>query len=255
MSGGERKPRWWLRILWVVVIVGVLAGAAEFALRLIVPGVIQTAVRQQLGMPSNHEVDVSLGGSVLLGALRGGVRDVTIDVPDAPLIEGLAADAELHAAAVPFNPLSGEIEGATAKLTFTKDQLSPAVSLLTSGVADSGEVKDGALVVGKSLAVFGQEVPLTVSLGLSVDSGDVVVQPEAVNLADLGLDAAQISQATGGLLDPILQQRTVCVRDQLPRGVTLTNISLLRGGAAVVEAKLAPGLLSDDAEREKGTCE
>ncbi len=43
-------------------------------------------------------------------------------------------------------------------------------------------------------------------------------------------------------------------RDQLPAGVTITSIDLSTDGRAVVEADLAPGIASDPAQREPGSC-
>ncbi|UOQ60255.1 DUF2993 domain-containing protein [Leucobacter rhizosphaerae] len=250
----ERRPRWWLRILGVVVALGLLAGAAEVALRLIIPGVIAGAVRSQLNMTDDHPVDVSLGGSALFSAVRGEVGDVTIAVPNVPLLEGVETDASLHAAAVPFDPTSGEISDGTVELVVPKDQLGAVVDLVTSGVAQTGEVRDGALVVGRSIEMFGQEVQLSASIGITVVDGAVEIEPLGVKAAGFDFTAEQISAATGSLLDPVLQPQTVCVRDQLPAGVTLTDISLSSTGSATIRASLAPGILSDPAQQAQGTC-
>ena len=69
------------------------------------------------------------------------------------------------------------------------------------------------------------------------------------------MTAEELGSVTGSLLDPVLQPQLVCVRDRLPRGVTVTSIDLSTDGKAVVRADLAPGIASDPAEREKGTCE
>lgn len=250
----ERKPRWWLRILGVVVVIGVLAGAAEVALRLIIPGVIAGAVRSELKMTEDHPVDVSLGGSALISALQGQVGNVTIDVPNIPLLEGVETDASLQAAAVPFNPLEGEITDGSVELTVPKDQLGAVVDLLTSGVAQTAEVSDGALVVGRSIEMFGQEVQLAASIGITVVDGAVQIEPLGVKAAGFDLTAEQISAATGDLLDPVLKPQTVCILDQLPRGVTLTDIGLSSTGSATIRADLDPSILSDPAQQEQGSC-
>ena len=250
----ERKPRWWLRILSIVVVVGLLAGAAEVALRLIIPGIIAGAVRSELNMTEDHPVDVTLGGSALVSAVQGKVGDASIAVPNIPLLEGVETDAALHAAAIPFNPLEGELSDGEVELVVPKDQLGAVVDLLTSGVAQTGEVRDGALVVGRSIEMFGQEVQLAASIGITVVDGSVEITPLGVKAAGFDLTAEQISAATGDLLDPVLQPQTVCIRDQLPRGVTLTDISLSSTGSATIRADLDPGILSDPAEQAQGTC-
>lgn len=248
------RSSWWKKLLGVVVALAVLGGAAEFAIRLIVPGVIENTVRSQLKLSGDHPVDVSLGGSALLNAFRGGIGDVSVAVPDTPLVDGIVADAAVHADLVPFNPLNGEIRDGTVQLTVPQDQLGPVVALLTKGVATTGEVRDGNLVVGRSVTLLGQEIPLTIALDVSVANGDVVLEPQQVSAAGLDLTAEQITQATGALLDPVLHPEPVCVRDQLPAGVTLTDLTLSSTGNAVIEAKLAPTAVSDPAMRAKGSC-
>lgn len=249
-------PKWAKRLIAIVIALAVLGGLGEVALRLIVPGTVATAVRTGLKLTSDHPVDVQLGGSALLHALGGGVGDITVTVPDAPLMDGIEADVKLTAGSVPFNPLSGEIHDATVQLTVTEDRLGPMISTLTNGIADSGEVRDGAITVGRSMEIFGQQVPLSATLKLAVvGDGDIEVQPEGLSAAGLDLSADQLAQLSGEALEPLLQPRTVCVKDQLPRGITLTDITLSSTGSAIVSAALSPTILSDTGEQAKGSCE
>ncbi|QYM75691.1 DUF2993 domain-containing protein [Leucobacter luti] len=253
MARGQSS--WWKKLLGVVIALAVLGGGAELALRLFVPSVIETAVRSQLKLSGDHPVDVELGGSVVLNALRGGVGNVTVEVPDTPLVDGIVADATVRAGLVPFNPLNGEIQDGSVELTVPQDQLGSIVKLLTKGVATTGEVRDGDLLIGRSVTLLGQEIPLTIALGISVANGDVLLEPKQVSAAGLDLTAEQISQATGALLDPVLHPAPVCVRDQLPAGVTLTDVQLSSTGTAVIEASLAPDAVSNPEQRAKGSCE
>lgn len=246
--GARKRRRWWPRIAAIVVVIGLLLGAAEFALRLIVPNVIAGAVREQLDLSADHPVDVELGGSALWHTITGRVGQVTVRVDDAQLVEGLRGDMELQAEAVPFDFANGDIEDAKVRLTVDRDQLPAAVSLLTAGIADSGEVQGGQLVVGRTAQIFGIDVTISVSLGLSVEGGDVVVDPKALSAAGFDLTAEQLSS----LLD--ITAQTVCVRDRLPIGVTLTDIALSSTGSVTIGAELAPGIVSDAAQREPGTC-
>jgi hypothetical protein len=129
------------------------------------------------------------------------------------------------------------------------------VNLVTQGVAQTGEVRDGSLVVGRSIEIFGQEVPLSASLGVAVaGAGEIEIEPRGVTAAGLDLSTEQLAQAAGGLLDPLLQPQVLCVRDQLPRGVALTGITLSSTGSATISADLAPGIVSDERERLNGSC-
>lgn len=251
----QRKPRWWARALGVIAVLALLAGAGELALRLIIPGVIEGAVRSELQLSDDHPVDVELGGSTLLGALRGGVSDVSVAAPDVPIVDGLTADARVHADFTPFNPTSGAMEGATAALTVPKDELGPTIELLTQGIAQSGEVRGDDLVVGRSLDLFGQSVSLEASLHLGVEDGEVTVAPTGVKAAGFDLSAEQLGNATGSLLDPILKPQALCIADRLPRGVELTAVDLSTTGSVTLRAALSPTILSDPKQQELGSCE
>lgn len=246
---------WWKKLLGVLIALAVLAGLGELGLRLFLPGVIEGVARAQLKISDDHPVDVDLGGSALLNALRGGIGDVSVSVPDAPITDGIVADAKVTAGLVPFNPLSGEIRDGSVRLTVPQDQLGSIVSLVTKGVATTGEVRDGSLLVGRSIPLLGQEIPVTVALDLGVANGDVILTPKQVSAAGLDLAAEQIAAATGTLLDPILRPEPVCVRDQLPAGITLTDIALSSTGSVTVSADLAPTAVSDPKMRAKGVCE
>lgn len=246
---------WWKKLLGVLIALAVLAGLGELGFRLFLPGVIEGVTRAQLQLSDDHPVEVDLGGSALLNAIRGGIGDVTVAVPDAPITDGIVADATVTAGLVPFNPLTGEIREGSLSFTVPQDQLGPVVSLLTKGVATTGEVRGGDLVVGRAIPIFGQEIPLSVTLGLGIANGDVILTPKQASAAGLDLTAEQIAQATGSLLDPILRPDPVCVRDQLPAGITLTDIALSSTGSVTVSADLAPTAVSDPKMHAKGVCE
>lgn len=250
-----KRGRWWKRLIGFVVVLGVLAGAAELALRFIIPSVVETAVRDKLNISRDEPVDVTLGGSALLHALTGRIGDLAVDASNVSLIDGVTADVTLTAASIPFNPTSGEMRDGAASLTLQNDQIDPVVALLTRGVAESGQVQDDELLVSRSVTVLGINVPVTAGLSFGVDSGAVTVEPTSVGAAGLDLSAEQIAAATGSTLDAILQPHTVCIADQLPQGVTLTDIDLSQAGEIRISASLAPGLLSDETQLENGTCD
>ncbi|MBO1903023.1 hypothetical protein J4H92_13835 [Leucobacter weissii] len=247
--------RWLKPVVVSVVVLALIVGAAELALRLIVPGVVAAAVRQQLELSADHPVEVSLGGFATAYAVTGRLGQVTVAVEDVEAIEDFPADLLLSADAVPFDLLDGgELSGARAEVTVGKEQLPAAISLLTGGAADSGKVQGGELVVGRTAQMFGTELELTVDLALAVEDGDVLIEPTGISAAGFDLSTEQIREAAGDSLDGILTAHTVCVRDRLPAGVELTGVRLSTTGSATIEADLSPTLASDPAQRNPGTC-
>lgn len=240
-------------IIALVVTVGVLAGLAEWGLRLAIPGVVEKIAREQLDLPRSHPVDVQLGGSALLYAIGGGVGDIEVEIPDAPVADGVRATLDFRADRSPFDPSQGEMEGVTAAIYVKTADLGPVISLLTSGLVDSGKTSSGELVVGRQLEALGFSVPIEATLGLSAVDGEVLVEPRGLSAVGFDLSVDQLASATGGLLDPLLSARQLCVSEWIPAGATLTDISITTSGARV-EFGLAPDFMSNPAQQELGTC-
>lgn len=246
-------PRWGKALIAIAVTLLVLAGAGELGLRSIIPGVVEGQVREQLNLPKSHPVDVALGGSTLLHALQGGVGNIDVEVPDAQVTDGVEATLSFHADRVPFAVTSGEMSGATASAYVSSANLGPVISTLTNGLADEGRTLGGSLIVGKTISAFGFSVPLEGTLKLSVTDGDVRVEPTGLSAVGFDLSTDQIVAATGGLLEPLLSARVVCIADQIPAGITLDGVDVATGGVRV-DVVIADDFLSNAAERDLGTC-
>jgi hypothetical protein len=251
----RRRRRWWLRILIAVVALGVLAGAAEIVLRIITPGIVAEQVRLNLNLSDDHPVDVELGGSALLHALVGRVGPIEVEVPNAPLPEGIVATLGAEARSMPFDPTTGEIEGGRVAILIPAESVGTVVSLATQGMADTGEVRNGEITVGRTLPLFGATVTLAVTLELSVQDGDLWVEPTEINAAGFDLSVEQIRTVTGDSLDGMLQAHELCVRDRLPVGVTLTDLRLSSTGSVTIAADLSTGVLSDPRQQALGSCD
>lgn len=246
-------PRWIKVLIAAVLTIGVLGGLAEWGLRLVVPGVLENQLRDNLELPRSQPVVVTLGGSALLYAVQGSIGDVTVEMVDAPVADGVRATLELHADRVPFSATSKEMRNATASIFVAGDELGPVVSLLTNGVADSGQTENGSITVGRTVETFGFQVPLKATLGLSVEDGEVRVEPRGLSAVGFDLSAEQIAAATGGLLDPLLSAHVICVADRMPAGIDLESIRVSMGGVRV-DVDLAPDFLSNPKQQQLGSC-
>lgn len=251
----RRRRRWWLRILIVVVVLGVLAGAAEIVLRAVIPNVVSDQVREQLKLSEDHPVDVELGGSTVLSALTGRVGPIEVEVPDAPLFEGIVATLAVEAQSLPFDPTKGEIEGARAGVLIPAESVGTVVKLATQGMADTGQVGNGVIAVGRTMNLFGAEVTLSVTLQITAQDGDLWIEPVKIDAAGFDLTAEQIRTVTGDALDGMLTAHEVCVRDRLPVGVTLTDVRLSSTGSVTIAADLSPTILSDPKQQAFGSCD
>lgn len=250
-----RRRRWWLWALSAIGVLIALVAVAEVTLRAILPGIISDSLRDALSLTEDHPVDVTLHGSAAWYALGANIGPVEARVPDAYLVEGLRGTLDLRAERVPFNVSTGQIAGGAATLTVDRDQLPQAIQLITQGVADSGEVRSGQLLVSRTVDALGMSLELSVVLGIEVEDGEVTVDPRSVGAAGFDLTAEDISARTGGALDGLVRPHTLCVRDRMPAGVTLTDIDLSSTGAVRLSAAFDPAVLSDPAKLEPGVCE
>lgn len=254
---GQPKKRWWLRITITLVVVVALAGIAELALRAIIPNIFASIVRDNMGLSADHPVDVELEGSALFPALTGHVNDVTLRVPDVPVLDGISVDLSATAASIPFDPTQGEIVGATASARVPSRDMSTLVSLVSDGLIDEGTVQNGEIELGRTMQMFGWETQISASLALSIKDGDVLVDPTEIKAAGFDLSVDQLRPLLGETAATLLDTHTVCVRDKLPAGITLTDIDLsanAEGGSATVTASLAPDLLSNPKQMQPGSC-
>lgn len=249
-----KRQRRWLRVLVVAVVVAALVGGAELTIRSIATGVIASAIRDELSLTEDHPVAVTVGGPAVVHALSGNLGDVSVAVDDVPVFDGIAVSLAAHADTVPFDVAGRPLSGAQAVLTIPKAQLGPVIALATGGLASTGEVRNGVLVVGRSVELFGQTVPLNAKIEVDIVDGELAVTPRGVSAAGFTLSADELERLTGSLLEGVLEPQRICVNDRIPAGVQLTSIELSSLGAARVTAQLAPSILSDPSQQALGSC-
>lgn len=242
------------RFTIAVIVVAILALAGELVLRQVIQSRIADEVRSSMQLADDHTVNVTLGGSALLHAAQGGVGDVTLHVPDVQILEGVAVDASAHASFAPFDTKNGELRGGIGSLTVPSSELDALVSQITQGFAETATVNQGNLRVERTLDVLGQEMPVSVTLGLSIADGDILVTPVDLQAGGLSIDAEALRSFAPGFAETVADGHAVCVRDRLPQGITLKSLAVEDSGAVTLDADLDPEILSNPAQLELGTC-
>lgn len=254
MSETRQATPWWLRLVSVAAVIGLVASTAELVLRLVIPHVVAQEVREQLSLEKQHEVHVSLGGSALFAALGGHVGPIEVQVPAVRILDDIVATVTASASELSFDPLRDKIFGASGSVTIGPDSIDALLALATEGLIDSGEVEDGRIQLGSTSELFGQTVTLSATLGMSIEDGDLRLTPAAISAAGFHLTAEEIDALTDGALDALLSVQHVCVRDRLPAGVTLTGLWFSASGSVTVNADFSPDILSDPRQQQPGTC-
>lgn len=257
-SQQKHKPRWWLRIFISVLALAALGGLAELALRAIIPNVFAGVVREQMGLPDSYPVEVELGGPALFPALTGHVNNVTLRVNRVEVFDSIEANLFATATSVPFDPTKGDIVGATASVTIPSKSMGAVMALVSNGLIDEGKVQNGTIELGHTMQMFGFDARIAANLAVSIQDGNVLVEPTAISAAGFSLTAEQLRPLLGNTAAALLDTHTVCVRDQIPAGITLTKVELQSsalGGFATVSASLAPDILSNPMQQQPGICD
>lgn len=243
------------RLSIVVGVIAVLGVLLEIALRIIIPPLVETGARIGFRVPDSAQVTVETKGSMLFNALRWRISDVTVTAEDVPLSNTIQAETELKIGSLPLIPTFGSLQNGNATFTVEPEQLESIIALGSQGLAQTGEMRDGKIAVTGTLSeedfalpaapVF--EAPFELVFGLSVADGDLVVTPEAVHVQADGPLGEFLSEAMSA-------QRAVCMKEQLPTGLTLTDVSVDAEGRTTLHAALSPGLISDPDDRRLGNC-
>ena len=246
-------PRFrWIGWLVVLAIVGALVTFAliegDKIVRDIAGGVVRSGVVAALDLPDTQEVDVDLGGGLLVfQAITGKLDSVDVTVPDVAFGEAVGTLA-LTVTDVPLDP--GKPVGTlTADVVFDEANVAKYAGYLSGAPLTSLVLADQAATVGADLG----GVPVTVSLTPSVATGAVVFTPAAVTAGGV---AATVEELAAGplapLAAPMLASRPLCVAQYLPAALTVSG-AVVSGNTLVITATGSDVGLA--ALGSKGTCE
>lgn len=244
------------RLLVTLIVLAVLGGLLELGLRAFMPAMIESGARLALRVPQSSAVSVETQGSMLLNAARWRISDVTVTAEDVPLSDDLSAEAKLEIGSMPLFPAFGSLKDGTATFTVPPEQLSGLASFVSRGLAYEGQLEDDGFSVSGEVTDAHFDLPAAgafavtyeSTLSLDVSEGQLVVSPSEVRVDSSG-------PVADFLADALREERTVCVADRLPAGVTLTGIDVSKQGDVFLRAQLAEGLLSDASLRSRGSCE
>ncbi len=250
-----RKRRIWPWIVSAVVLV-VLIVAAWFAgeaiARTIVTNTVRDQVASQLALPADQQIDVDVAGAVIPQLIGGTLDDITIASDDVP-IGNITGDVVVHAAGV---PIRGDAAASSASATIALDETQLNALLSTVDGFPDAEVTLAApdVEVGLEIPLFGFTVPVGVSLVPSAaDNGDLVLTPSSVRVAGADVSTAGLKKQFGVVADSILKDYSICIADQLPAAVTLTDVQVV-DAKVVVDVDIDGGIISDSSLQDKGQC-
>jgi LmeA-like phospholipid-binding len=250
----RRRRRW---VVWVVaiVIVAVLAVAAWFAgdgiARAMVTSVIQQQVKSQLALPADQQVDVQLSGQVIPQLIGGRLDDVRVSSSQVSAggVTG-AADVTLHGLDL-WNDHA--MTGGEGTIRLDEQQLRTLLAAQQGFPAESVGLAAPNVTASSQLSFLGAQIPVSIALTPSAKDGALVLTPASLQIAGATATADDVRARFGALAAPLTQSWTICVAGSIPRGITLTGVSVEASDLAATFS-IDGRILTDASLRQKGSC-
>ena len=221
-----KRFRW---IGWLVVL-AVVGGLVFFAIsegdkvaRDVASDVVRSGVTNALELPEGTEVDVDLGGGILLfQAVTGSIDEVVVRVPNVAVAEA-AGTLVLTLNGVALDP-SKPVDTLTADIEIDAANTGLLGARLSQAPFTSLVLADQLITIGADLG--GNAV--TASLTPAVAAGVVTFAPTGLTVGGV---AATVEEVLAGPLapgaGPLLTSQPFCVADYLPETVAVTGASVV----------------------------
>ncbi|UNK69628.1 DUF2993 domain-containing protein [Microbacterium sp. H1-D42] len=245
----RKRARWPWIVLIVVVLLAVLAVAAELIARSVVPSTVRSLVIDELGLPADQQLDVEATGMLLPQLLAGSLDELRLSSDDVT-IEGITGAAEVTATGV---PLRGGALG-SAEGTVSIDQSQFAALLEGSDLPITEVTLDEPdVTVHGGIPVLGREIPLALTVTAGADEGDLLLTPVSVAVAGNEVDIQRLAALFGSTGEALAGTHRVCIADQLPAGMTLTGLRV-DGSRVVADISVDGRIATDESLLDPGTC-
>lgn len=235
--------------LLVVVVVG--AFIAEQVARSATLSTIRSSIIEQLGLPADQQMDISVPGLVLPQLIGGRLDQVQVS-SDEVSFDGLSGAIEVTATGV---PVRGEAaaDAASARLTLDEAQLRALLARVPNIPVETVTLEPDGIAMTAELNVVVTTLEVGVTLGVRAEEGDIVLTPNTVSVGGAELSAPALLEQFGPVAESVLGSYTVCVADQLPAGLTLADVSVA-DAVVVANVDIDGRILSDEALQQPGLC-
>lgn len=252
---GPRRRSGWPWIIAILVVVGLIV-AAWFAGEAIARSLVVSTIREQIitraGLPADQQIEVDVPGPILPQLIVGSLGSVTVASQDVPLGDSFVGDVTVEALDVPTRG-GGDWSGATARVTLDEAQLRALLATVEGFPAETVALSAPDVAMQTELKLFGLTFPLGVTLTPGAQDGEIVLSPAGLQLGGAEISADDLRDRFGSITDSVLRDWSVCVADQLPAGLVLTDVQV-SGDQVVGVFELDSGILTDPALQQDGTC-
>jgi len=226
--GERRRPLWpWITLGVVLVLLVVAFFVLDAFARGVARDEIESRLTSALGLPAGTEVEVEVGGGPVLFQLAAGSLDsVDVAIQDATFGR-LIGDMDIHAEGVPLDA-SAPTSLIEVRYAMPESEVAEFREELAGLPLDSIALDEPEIVTSTSFRLFG--FPVSVGMGLepSADAGQLIFTPTTIFVQDQEFSADSLRSAPGfgPLATRLLQQRPVCIAQELPAALVLDTISV-----------------------------
>ncbi|MBF4463505.1 MULTISPECIES: DUF2993 domain-containing protein [unclassified Rathayibacter] len=243
-----------LAIVTAVVLVLLVAAAVvgDSLARRAVADRAAASLREALALPADHAVDVRVGGWAVLPQLLAGRLDSLELRSDDIAFGQLTGDLAATLSGVPASG-SGPIDSGIATVALDPASVSTLVAQRSPVPVDGVTLDAPRVRFGTSIEVLGRTLSAGVAVEPAAVDGALQLTPADVTVGGATFTAAQIKDRFGAVADDLLGPRSVCIADSVPRGLTLSGVTVAQQSLDASFA-LAPTFLSDPEEQQTGTC-
>ena len=214
-----------LIIVGVVVVLAIVAVIAESLARQQASAVIADQVRSALQLEPDHPVEVTIeGASVLWQAANGHLDAVTAEAPDVAFGE-LVGDLTLIAKGIPLD-VTQPTDSVQAVYRVAESDVAAIAGFLAGTVVNDVQLDEREIRFQTAFSFFGVDFSVGLGVTPSVQDGQLAFTPSSVVLGDERLDAADLQQQFGPIVDPLLTSQLFCVAQYLPQALDLTAVQV-----------------------------
>jgi len=214
-----------LVIVGIVVVLAIVAVIAESLARQQASALIADQVRSALQLEPDHPVEVTIeGASVLWQAASGRLDRVTAEAPGVAFGE-LVGDLTLIAEGAPLD-VSQPTDSVQAVYRVAESDVAALAGFLAGTVVNDVQLDEREIRFQTAFSFFGVEFSVGLGVTPSVQDGQLAFTPSSVVLGEDRLDAADLQQQFGALVEPLLTSQLFCVAQYLPQALDLTAVQV-----------------------------
>lgn len=248
-SAPRRRRRWPKVLVIVVLALLVLAVVAEFVARAIVPGIVRSTVIEQLDLPADQQLQVDTSGILLPQLITGRFDELHLS-SNSVTLGGVTGSADVTATGVPLR--GGDLDAAEGTVRIDGPQLTELLAGSDLPI-DAVTLAEPDVTLSGVVELLTLQIPVSLTVTPGAEDGDLQLTVVSASVGDGNIDLDSVSGLLEDTSARLSGPHLICIADQLPAGLTLTDLTI-EGEEAVVEFDVDGKIATDPALLENGTC-